>query len=149
MQEYAIFWIIMAVVFGITEAFTANLTTIWLAIAAMLTAVISALGLLPAAQPVVFAGIAAVLVILTRPIAKRVIGRKTVATNADRVIAQKGIVTEAIDPAENLGRIKVMGQSWSAKSEAGERIEEGTEVIVKRIEGVSVVVEPSRIKQIV
>lgn len=149
MQEYAIFWIILAVVFGITEAFTANLTTIWLAIAAMLTTVISALGLPSDAQPIVFAGIAAVLVVLTRPLAKRVIDRKAVATNADRVIAQKGIVTEAIDPVENSGRIKVMGQSWSAKSQDGEFIEEGTDVVVKRIEGASVVVEPLRIKQTV
>ncbi|MDO4744233.1 MAG: NfeD family protein [Clostridia bacterium] len=149
MQEYAIFWIMLAVVFGIIEACTANLTTVWMAIAAMLVAVFAALGMGAAAQPIAFVAIAAVLVVLTRPLAKRVLGKKAVATNADRIISQKGIVTEKIDPIENSGRVKVMGQSWAAKSESGEAIAEGTEVTVKRLEGVSAVVEPVKVRQIV
>ncbi|MBR5155242.1 MAG: NfeD family protein [Clostridia bacterium] len=149
MQNYAFFWILLAVAFGIIEASTTNLTTIWLAISAIILAILSGFGLSIIAQPLVFVAIATVLVALTRPLARRALGKKTVATNADRIISQKGIVTEKIDPVENLGKIKVMGQIWSAKSENDQQIGVGTEVLVKRLEGVRAVVEPIAVKQTV
>ena len=60
-------------------------------------------------------------------------------TNADRLIGQEGIVTEAIDPILCKGQIKIMGQVWSAVSD--KEIPEDSKVIVKEIKGVKLVVE--------
>ena len=60
-------------------------------------------------------------------------------TNADRLIGQEGIVTEAIDPIEGKGQIKVMGQVWSASCD--KPISKDCKVIVKDIKGVKLVVE--------
>ncbi len=139
MHGYAFFWIALGVILGIIEASTSNLTTIWMAISSIIVAALSSLGLSPVAQLLVFAVISALLLLLTRPLSKHILSKKSIATNADRIISRKGLVTEAIDPIENSGKIRVMGQTWSAKSESGDPISPGTEVTVLRIEGVRAV----------
>ena len=45
-----------------------------------------------------------------------------------------------VDPIENKGQIKVMGQIWSAEGADGTELDIGEKVIVKAIEGVHVIV---------
>ncbi len=141
MNTNAIFWLVLAVVLGIIEASTANLITVWFALSALVAAILAAFGVGGAALPVLFVVLSAVLVIATRPLTKRILAKKTVATNADRIISAKGTVVERIDSLENSGQVKVMGQIWSAKTANGETLEPGTVVFVKALEGVRVVVE--------
>lgn len=140
MNEWTALWIIAAVVLGIVEASTTNLITIWFAVSALMTAVFAAMGAGSGVQIAVFIMLSVILVAATRPLAKRFITKKTVATNADRIISAQGIVIRRIDPVENMGQVKVMGQVWSAKSSNGEIIEEGTPVVIQALEGVKVVV---------
>lgn len=142
MNEQTVFWLVLAVVLAVIEACTVNLVTIWLMFSAVIVAVVSAaadVGV--AAQGATFVVAAAVLLALTRPFVKRFVRRKTVSTNADRIIGADGIVTEKIDPIEGKGQVKVMGQIWSAVSESGEPIESGTAVFVTELKGVKAVVE--------
>lgn len=141
MNNFAMFWLAIAVIFGVIEATTSTLTTIWMAIAAAFTAIIAAFGVPVAPQFLVFAIVSAVLVILTRPLARRVLSKNTVPTNADRIISAKGVVIERISSLNESGQIKVMGQIWSAKSETDDDIPEGTVVVVTGLEGVRAVVE--------
>ena len=138
---YAICWIAISVILGVVEALTATLTTIWMAVAALITAGLSALGASPLVQLFAFTVISAVLVLATRPLAKRFLDGKTVATNADRIINKKGVVVKPIIPENDMGQIKVMGQLWSAKANGKEPIAEGAEVVVLGIEGVCAIVE--------
>lgn len=141
MNAYAVFWLAMAVIFGIVEASTSNLVTVWMAISALITAIVSAVSDISITfQFLIFAIAAAILVLLTRPLAKKLVSKK-VPTNADRIVDEKGIVIKAITSVENAGQIKVLGQIWSAKSDACEEIPEGETVAVKRLEGVFAVVE--------
>lgn len=142
MNNGVIFWLIVAVVLGMIEAATANLVTVWAAIAALAAAVCAAFGAGGYALFAVFVVVTAVLLILTRPLAKRIMLKKAVPTNADRIIGAEGIVTERIKPLENKGQIKVMGQVWSAKSADDKVIEVGTKVTVTALEGVKAVVAP-------
>ncbi len=141
MNSYTFFWIALAVLFGAVEATTTNLTTIWFAVASGLMAFISLFDISAPVQLVIFACIVTALLILTRPLVKRLLAKKTVATNADRVISQTGIVLEDIDSVENTGQVKVLGQCWSAKSENGKIIPKNTNVIVVGLEGVKVIVK--------
>ncbi len=140
MNNWTVAWLILAVVLGVVEMSTVNLITVWFAAAAMTSALAAALDAEIGVQITIFIIVSAVLVLSTRPLAKRFLNKKTVATNADRIIAAQGVVVEEIDGVKGCGQVKVMGQVWSAKSEDGEKIAEGTAVTVKALEGVKVVV---------
>jgi membrane protein implicated in regulation of membrane protease activity len=53
----------------------------------------------------------------------------------------KGIVTQQIDNTAGTGLVKVQGSVWTARSYDGEVIPEGTDVLVKTIEGVKLLVK--------
>lgn len=141
MNGNAIFWLALAIALGVIEASTANLITVWFAVSALVVAILAALGIGGSALPVVFVVLAAILVVVTRPLSKRFLGKKAVATNADRIISATGTVIVDINPVENAGQVKVMGQVWSAKTADGAPLETGTAVRVVALEGVRVVVE--------
>ncbi len=136
----AIIWLIAAAILGIVEVSTVNLITLWFAVSALVTAVFAVLGASSGVQISVFIVVSAILVIATRPLAKRYLNRNTVATNADRIISEKGVVIEEINSIKGTGQVKVMGQVWSAKTANGEDIAEGTSVTVAALEGAKVVV---------
>lgn len=140
MNEWTALWLIAAVALGIIEASTVNLITIWFAISAFVASIFAAIGMGISVQIAVFVVISVILVAVTRPLAKRFVTKKAVATNADRIISAEGVVIRRIDTVENRGQVKVMGQVWSAKSKNGETLEEGTPVVVEALEGVKVVV---------
>lgn len=135
-----VFWLFLALVLGIIEAATVNLVTVWWAVSAVLTAILASLGVKMQIQSACFIVFSAVLLVLTRPLVKKFTDKKKIATNADRIIGMTGIVIKEINPLENVGQIKVMGQVWSAKTLSGEKIEEGKEVTVCGLEGVKAVV---------
>ena len=141
MTVYTVCWLVAVVVFGVVEASTVTLTTIWLAVAALLTAGISALGASVLVQLFSFAVISALLLVFTRPLSKKFLDGKIVPTNADRIINARGVVVKEILPEENMGQIKVRGQIWSAKSNSEEPIATGESIVVLKIEGVCAIVE--------
>ncbi len=147
MNNYTIFWLVLAVVLATIEANTANLTTIWFAISALIVSVLSAFGIGTLAQLLIFMIISVALLVLTRSFVKKVLSKKTTPTNADRIILESGIVTEAIDPIQNTGQIKVLGQYWSAKSQNGELIEVDSRITVLSLEGVRAVVQKEKSEQ--
>ncbi len=140
MDTWSIIWLITAVVLGVIEVSTVNLITLWFALSALVVAVIAAFGAGTIVQISVFIVVSAVMVIATRPLARRFLNRNTIATNADRIISAKGVVVEEINSIKGCGQVKVMGQLWSAKSVNGEIIADGSSVTIVALEGVKVVV---------
>lgn len=141
MQGAIVVWLITAVVFGVIEGATTFLVSIWMAAGAVAAAIVAALGYSIMAQLLTFLVVSALLLALTAPLTKRFRNRKMVSTNADRLIGQEGIVLSAIDPIENTGQVKVLGQIWSASGLDGETIAEGEKVLIESIEGVRVIVK--------
>ena len=78
---------------------------------------------------------------LSRPFAKKVLHTRKERTNADSLIGSIGVVIEEIDNFQSKGRVKLSGLDWAARSEDGEIIPVGEQVLVRRIEGVKVIVE--------
>ena len=135
-------WMTVAVIMAVVEATTPSLLTIWFMFGAVVAMLAAALGVSVAVQMVIFVVISSVLLIITRPLAKRLLKHESrESTNADRIIGQTGIVTDEIINMENRGQIMILGQSWSAKSEKGEIIGEGEIVTVTEITGVKAVVK--------
>ena len=132
-----IIWLIILVLFGIGEAVTVGLTSIWFAL------IVSQLGLGFWPQIITFLILSALSMLLVRPFAKKVLQPGYSPTNADRIIGATGLVTEEIDNLAGHGLVNIAGQVWSARS-AGEGavIPAGQEVRVTQIQGVKVLVEP-------
>lgn len=140
LSEAVIVWIVTAIIFGITEACTIALVSVWLAIGALAAATAAYFGADITIQLLVFSFSALVLLIATRPFAKKVLKNKVEPTNADRIVGQTAQVTEKIDNIENRGQVKVIGEIWTARSADNSVIPEGSAVKIEKIEGVKVIV---------
>lgn len=138
MDKFTAIWTLIAITLGIVEASTMGLVCIWLCIGAIVAALTSLVTNSFLVQFVVFVFISAILLASTRSIVKRFVEKNKIATNADAVIGCQGLVIVDIDPANNVGQVKVNGQIWSAK--ADKYICEGTAVKVNEISGVKVIV---------
>ena len=141
-MEMWVLWLILTVVFAVIEAATLGLTTVWCAIGSAVAAVMAMFGAPVAAQLITMIVVSVVCFIICMIWIKPKLDAKhklAEPTNADRVIGQEGIVIKAIDPIEGKGQVKVIGQTWSAKS--NKAIAEGTKVKVTALEGVKIIVE--------
>ena len=137
-----IFWLILAVVFAIIEISTFNLVSIWFcggSLAGMIAALLGAEPLLQALIAIGVSGVLLALVLIFKPfdLMKSKLGQPT---NSDRVLGKTATVMTEIDPMENTGTVKVLGQVWSAVSADDKKIETGKTVIVRGIAGVKLVV---------
>ncbi len=125
----------------VAELATVQLVSIWFAAGALMSLIFSLFNAPVWLQVVVFFAVSAVCLIITRPIVKKTVNDKKVPTNADMAIGKTGIVTETIDNIKGLGKVKVQGSLWSAKSSDGSVIDENERVRVLEIKGVKLVVE--------
>lgn len=137
-----IFWAVAVVAFVILELATVGLASIWFALGALCALIASLLGAPVWLQVVWFAIVSIATLLLTRPLAKKYINSKTMATNADRVIGSRAVVKERIDDLAGSGAVLADGKMWSARSTDGSTIEPGTIVTVREIRGVKLIVDP-------
>lgn len=135
----ATIWFVAAGVLALIEALTLGLVCIWFAGGAVGAAVASMLGASPIVQVIVFLAVSFVLIVLTKPIAKKRFNSKTELTNVDAMIGQTGVVEEAIT-SEAAGQVKADGKVWRAICQTG-RINKGAVVVIKSIKGVTIMVE--------
>lgn len=136
-------WLAALILFGIGEAITVGLTSIWFALGALGALIVSGLGFGFWPQFIVFVVLSAVSMAMIRPIAQKILKPGYSATNADRVIGTTGLVTEEIDNIEGKGQVNLSGQIWSARSSQSDGvIPAGQEVRVLQIQGVKVIVAP-------
>ena len=142
LQWTPVFWLLVAVIFGVVEAATVQLMSIWFAVGAVAAMVASLFGAGIWLQLVVFFVVAFLVLVFTRPLVKKVLKVGRVHTNADSLIGRIGAVTVDIAGPGEVGRVLVDGQDWSAVSEDGCPVAKGEKVLVKAIEGVKLVVEP-------
>ena len=134
-------WVGAMVVFGVLEAATVGLTSLWFVVGALSGLIVAMCGGAIWLQIAVFFVVSIAALIAARPLVVKYINQSTVATNADRVRGSTARVTEAIDNTVPVGAVYVDGKTWSARSENGEEIAEGTMVRVTRMEGVRLFVE--------
>ena len=125
-------WLGAIVLFGVVEAATAGLVSIWF-VAGALAALIAVL--------VAFVVVSAAALALTRPLVKKITAGRSVPTNADRVLGREAKVTETIDNENSTGAVYVDGKTWTARSVDGIVIPVGEQVEVSSMEGVKLLVQ--------
>ena len=136
-----IIWIAAIVIFGVAEAVTAGLTSIWFvlgSVAALIAAICNGPVWL---QIALFFVVSIATLAATRPLVVRLMKKDIKPTNADRVLGGSARVTERIDNDVPTGAVYIDGKTWSARSSTGEIIEPDAMVRVVRMEGVKLYVE--------
>ena len=136
------FWVVSLVVFLIVEAVTAGLVSIWFVFGSLVALICAALGAAVWLQIFWFVIVSVATLVLTRPLVKRYVDSRSVATNADRSIGRAAVVTEHIDNLAATGAVKLDGVVWTARStDDAVASETGEHVPVRAIEGVKLIVE--------
>lgn len=137
----AFLWLAAAIILAIVEANTVQLVSIWFAVGALAAMVPAIIGMDFTAQFAVFTVVSILVLAITRPFVKKKLTVQKTETNSRALI---GKVAKAIQPIDNLqsqGRVMVEDMDWSARSENGEPIDVGEEVLIKEIQGVKLIVE--------
>lgn len=138
-----IIWIAAMVIFGVVEAVTVGLASIWFVVGSVagLIAAICGRPLCGCKLPC-SSWCPSCAWRPTRPLVKKLLHKDVTATNADRVLGQTARVTESIDNAVPTGAVYVGGMTWTARSESGQPIPRNAQVKIVRMEGVRLFVEP-------
>lgn len=135
-------WLILAGVFVIGEVLTAGFLIFWLGIASLIAMAVSFVTDNIIIQTTVFLISSVILILATKPLVKKFAKVETTKTNAFSLIDKKGIVTKDISSINSTGQVKVEGELWSATGENDIEIPKGTEVKIKEIKGVKLIVTP-------
>ena len=145
-QVMTIVWTAAIILFGVVEALTAGLVSIWFvagALAALVAAFVDAsLGIQLALFLIVSAGALA----LTRPLLRKITAASVTPTNADRVLGAAARVTETINNEISTGAVYADGKTWTARSADGSVIPAGKQVYVEAMEGVKLLVKTAEEK---
>lgn len=135
-------WLIIAGVLGAAEVLTLTLVLGMLSVAAVVTAVVAALGVPPAGQVATFAGVSVLLLAVIRPIATR--HRREPAplrTGTAALVGSRGVALSDVDATG--GQVRLGGETWTARSYDEHRvIPAGSRVDVIEIDGATAVVLP-------
>ena len=110
-----LYWLIAAAVFLVLEVLTMGLTTVWFAGGLWWERCWRRSGA-GAVQVAAFVVVSVILLMLTRPLAKKYLNSRTVKTNADSLVGRTCIVTQTIDNLRAEGQVSIMGQVWTARS---------------------------------
>ena len=135
-------WLAAMIALLIVEGLAPGLVSIWFALGALAAMISSMLGAPLWLQVVWFLLISVVTLLLTRPLARKLVNARATRTNADMAIGCDCLVTEEIDNVLGTGAVSVGGRIWTARmADTDGRAEKGTIVRAVRIEGVKLIVE--------
>lgn len=135
-------WLVLMIILLVIEGVVPGLVSIWFALGALAALLSAIVGAPMWLQVVWFLLISIVSLILTRPLAKKYVNTRTTPTNADMLIGQECVVTEAIDNVLGLGAVTVGGKIWTARTEDPDiKAAVGQTMTVVRIEGVKLIVK--------
>jgi membrane protein implicated in regulation of membrane protease activity len=139
---YIVCWLLLAAIFVVIEIISLGLTTIWFAGGAFIAALAALAGGNLVIQIILFAVVSIVLLVVTRPVAKKYLDSKTEKTNAEALIGQKAMVLDEVNNLMQTGRAKINGMEWTARSkEDAVIIPAGEQAEIVEIQGVKLILE--------
>lgn len=132
------FWLALFVVALIIEIVSADMISIWFALASIPSFIIALLEGHIVVQIVSFIFFTAILLILTRPVVKKYLKTNEIKTNVDAMVGMTVTVIKDIRPDE-IGRVVVRAIDWAAMSK--ETILVGEHARVLDVDGNKLIVE--------
>lgn len=139
----AIVFVCLAFLFVITEICTVELVSIWFVAGSLCAFILARIPQVPYyVSIIVFFLVSLLRLFLLRPLAKKYSPHKRSFNSEGRIgkelIRKKGV------GKEGLGEVKVNDVTYNAKSATGNRIPLGSKVIVKAIQGNTLIVEEEK-----
>jgi membrane protein implicated in regulation of membrane protease activity len=134
-------WAIVAVGLAVGEIFTPGLFFLGpLAVAAIVSAAVAAIGAGIAIQVIVFAGASLASLAVLRPLARAHLRMPpALRTGTAALVGARAVVVQRVD--DNGGRIRLGGEEWSARAFVPDQVfEAGTSVEVAEIKGATALV---------
>ncbi|RKX43554.1 MAG: NfeD family protein [Thermotogae bacterium] len=139
MEPYIV-WLILGVVLVVAEIFIPSFFIFWFGVGAFVASGLSvAFGTL--VQVTAFAVVSGLLVLFTRPFAKKISGKEPRKIHIDEIIGKTAVVTETIDNLAGKGLIRVGGDVWRALSVDDSIVESGKKVTILKVDGTHLVVK--------
>lgn len=134
-------WLGIGIAAVLIELFTPTaLLSIWFAGGALVAGILALFDASLTIQIIVFVLTSLLFMAVIRPIATRYLRGNIVATNADRLIGETGIITKTIEDG-HWGEVYVKATYWSAVDVHNRPIEKGSKVKILAIEGAKLIVE--------
>ena len=133
-------WVGITIICVVIESLTLSLTTIWFGISAFAMVFLAFTPLPFTAQLCIFVAVSLILLIFTRPVVKKKLNQKKIATNYERIIGQIGVVTKKITALEK-GSVRINGMEWTAAVKEDLTLEKGSKCIIEEIAGVTAYVK--------
>lgn len=141
------FWLAVAILCTVIEAFTFGLATIWFAIGAVVMIFLSFAPIPFPWQILIFLVMSSLLLIFSRPLAIKKLKVGKEKTNTDGLIGKNALVVKEITHFDK-GEVKIHGVIWSAMATDEGKIPEGCECIIESIEGATLKVRPKDKKEV-
>ncbi|MDR1781594.1 MAG: NfeD family protein [Bacilli bacterium] len=145
-MDYITFiWLAIVIIFALVEINTITFYSLCFSIAGLVALIFNLFNASLITQLFVFVIVLAITLIFVVPFMRKTLKIKvndpnqSIPTNLDLVIGKEGVCSEKIK-LHHQGAVKVGGKEWTAIVDSDENINEGDVVIVKRIDGVKVVV---------
>ncbi len=135
-------WLVLLLVFCVAEGLTVGLVTIWFALGSLIALLLTLAGCGSLVQLLGFVVVSVISMLAIRPLATKIFTPRHEPTNADRIIGHEAVVLQTIDAVQGTGQVKVEGKLWTARALDGQSIPQESRVVIRRIEGVKVLVEP-------
>ena len=133
-------WVVLALVMGLGEIFTAGFFLAPFAIGGVLAAAAAWLDLHGAVQWLLFFGGTGASMLVLRRFMGRQDSPDDLPVGAYRYVGMEARVIEDIDRVENTGRVRVLSDEWRAITDTGP-VEEGSLVRVTAVQGTKLLVE--------
>ena len=133
-------WVAVTIICVVIESLTLSLTTIWFGISSFVLVFLAFTPIPFGAQLFIFVALSLVLLIFTRPVVKKKLNKKQIATNYERIIGQIAVVTKKITALDK-GSVKINGMEWTAAVKEDITLEKGSKCIIEEIAGVTAYVK--------
>lgn len=133
------YWLVIALVMGVIEAFSAGLVTMWFVVGAIAAFASAFLGATLSVQLVVFLVVSAACLVLLRPV---IVKHRNRGPSAEpTMVGQEARVVEPI-AAGKTGRVETADHmTWAARTADGAPLEAGTSVAVVDQQSITLIVE--------
>lgn len=145
MDYILIIWLAVIIVFAIIEINTITFYSLCFSIAGFVALIFNLLGTSLKTQLIAFAVVLAITLIFVVPFMRKTLKinindpNQSIPTNLDLVVGKEGICMDEIK-LHHRGSVKVGGKLWTAIVDDDVSIKHGEVVIVKKIDGVKVIV---------
>lgn len=136
-------WLIIAIGLGIIEVSTITFVLLWIAIAGLITAILTPFISNVWIQLLIFAVISVVLYMVTRPLARKWRGQRKYTNQIEGMRRKQGVVVKGAKVGD-LATVKVDGETWSAHCDV--ELFEGDQVVVTQAVSTVLSVEPTERK---